>query len=59
MILTTANDLIFLFNRTLTGTTFPGQSEHGSNGNERVLHITKIAQSAAAVEYTDSISAER
>ena len=30
---------IWPIDRTLSGATTPGQSEPGSNGNERVLHI--------------------
>ena len=31
----------------LTGTTNPGQSEPGSNGNERVFHTPQISRNGA------------
>ena len=33
-----------MFYLTLLGTTTPGQSEHGSNGNEGVLHIPQYVR---------------
>ena len=33
--------------RTLSGATTPGQSGPGSNGNERVLHISQISKAQA------------
>ena len=33
---------------TLTGTTNPGQSGHGSNGNEGVLHILQSSRASAS-----------
>ena len=34
-----SNTSIWPINRTLSGTTIPGQSEPGSDGNKGVLHI--------------------
>ena len=36
------NSLMWFIDRTLTGTTKPGQSEPGSQGNEAVIHIPQI-----------------
>ena len=33
------NSFVWPIDRTLSGATNPGQSGHGSNGNEEVLHI--------------------
>ena len=36
------NRLIWPLDRTVTGTTTPGQKGTGSNGNEEVLYISSI-----------------
>ena len=33
---------------TLTGTTTPGQSGHGSRGNEQVLHVSQSSRTGAS-----------
>ena len=50
MVSSLENDYIFLFDTlegTLTGTTTLDHSEHGSNGNEGVLHIPHISRTGA------------
>ena len=40
---------IWHIDRALSGTTTPGQSESGSNGNKRVLHISLISKVGASL----------
>ena len=42
------NSSIWLSDRALTGTTTPGQSGLGSNGNEVLLHITQSLKTGAS-----------
>ena len=41
------NSSIWLIDRTLSGTTTPGQSRPGSYNNEGVLHIPQISEAGA------------
>ena len=43
------NNSIWFVDGNLTGTTSPGQSRPGSNGNEGVLHISQSFSTGASV----------
>ena len=43
-----SNSSIWPIDRTLSGVTIPSQSEPGSDGNERILHITQSSSITGA-----------